>query len=224
MDIPGLPVSTASGLMLFRIRGNAAIRPETVLSFEAGYRAVPRKALSVDFALFSSRYRELIGLTTPDSGFVNGHAVATTAFANGFSARTYGGEMTATWDIGHSLRSFASYSRLHTLAQDGAVSARSFEDPVGRTPLNQATFSLAYTPKAPHRLDIDLYCTGKLPGPRIPAHERLDISYEWRIRPGLSISAVGRDLISRPHREYVTTYSREAFVRRSASVTVRWEL
>ena len=224
IDSRGIPVSTEAGLMLLRIRGDAAVRPETVVALEAGYRAVPRKAISLDVALFSTRYHDLIGLTKPGFGFIDGRRLVTTGFANGFSARTYGGEVAATWDVAASLRCFATYSRLHTVARDGAVSARSFEDPAGRSPLNQATFRLAYTPKAPHRLDVDLYVTGKVPRPHIPAHTRLDLVYEWRIRPGVSISAVGRDLIGGPHREYITTtFAREATVRKAASVRVRWE-
>ena len=50
--------------------------------------------------------------------------------------------------------------------------------------------------------DASAYFVGRLPALQVPAYTRLDTSLTWRPRNGLSISAVGQNLLQDQHLEF----------------------
>jgi hypothetical protein len=97
-------------------------------------------------------------------------------------------------------------------------------NPRGRSPLNQGTFRISYTATARHRLDLDLYCVGKLSADNIPAYQRLDLHWEWKLTPSLTLSVLGRDLLRPQHYEFQSEgFTTQSPLKRGASVKLRWD-
>jgi iron complex outermembrane receptor protein len=195
-------------------------------AFEAGYRIQPHKDVSIDLATFHNRYKDLITVVgQKDLVYTPQMLLFNNVFENVFAANTYGAELTTGWSAKENLRFSGSYARLNITTIAGShVFPRPLENPRGRAPLNQGTFRASYTPKSGHRLDIDLYCVGRLSAAGVPAYQRLDVHWDWQLTQHLTVSVLGRDLLRPRHYEFQSEgFATKSPVRRGASVRVRWD-
>jgi iron complex outermembrane recepter protein len=215
---------TAQGLVANRFMGQRDLAPETVTAIEAGYRIQPKKGISIDTALFHNDYSRLIGIAS-DVAYAyssDRQIVASRRLENGYAARTYGAELSTGWSPRDNLRLSGTYARLNIETE--ARSQIFPRNPHGRSPLNQGTFGLHYTPSQRHKLDLDLYCVGRLSADAIPAYQRLDLHWEWKLTRSLTFSVLGRDLLRPQHYEFLSEGSTALPLKRGASVKLRWDL
>jgi iron complex outermembrane recepter protein len=212
------------GLLASRIVGNRDLGPETVTALETGYRIQPRKDVSIDTSLFHNSYRKLIGIDSSATFAYtsDGTLIATSHLDNAYSATTYGAEVSAGWAPVDNLRLSGTYSRLNILTTNGDNLYP--RNPRGRSPLNQGTFRASYTGSAKHRFDLDLYCVGTLWADRIPAYQRLDLHWEWKLTEALTLSVLGSDLLRPRHYEFQSEgFTTLSPLKRGASVKLRWD-
>ena len=69
-------------------------------------------------------------------------------------------------------------------------------------------------------LDLMLRYVGELPDPRIPDYVEADARLGWSVRPELSVSIAGRDLLHSRHPEFSTVPQRE--LQRRGEVQLEW--
>ena len=97
--------------------GSPSARPEIENSLEFGYRLQSHQRWSADFATFWSYYTSLTAFALPQQlqmQIVNGvpQFLFNLMLQNGATARTYGGEASATWQVMTRWRLLPSYSYL----------------------------------------------------------------------------------------------------------------
>jgi iron complex outermembrane recepter protein len=223
-DLIGRYEPSERGLIAFRFTGQRDLAPEAVTAIEAGYRIQPRKNVSIDTALFRNNYSRLIGISSNVSyAYADDRLlVATSRLENAYAARTYGGEINTGWSPRENLRISGTYARLNI--ETGVRDNLFPRNPHGRSPLNQGTFRMSYTPTSRHRLDLDLYCVGKLSADAIPAYQRLDLHWEWKLTRSVTLSVLGRDLLRPSHYEFQSEgFTTQSLLKRGASVQLRWD-
>jgi len=96
-------------------RGSTSIRPETENSLELGYRLQSGQRWSADIATFWSYYTDLVAVSVaaqPTFAVLNGvpELIVNLQQQNAATARSYGGEVSATWQVTPSWRLMPSYS------------------------------------------------------------------------------------------------------------------
>ena len=108
-------------LTVLGIRGNADVRTEHTNAFEAGYRAEPRAGLALDVTAFYNVYDDLRtenSVTTFETTQGPPRIVRVRQHANGMSARNFGAELLARWQVAPIWRLDAQYNRLRTDLND----------------------------------------------------------------------------------------------------------
>ena len=97
--------------------GSTSIRPEIENSLELGYRLQSGQRWSADIATFWSYYTNLVAVSVPAEPafeFVNGmpELIVNIQEQNAATARSYGAEVSATWQVTPAWRLMPSYSYL----------------------------------------------------------------------------------------------------------------
>jgi iron complex outermembrane receptor protein len=210
------------------LRGNPKINEEKVVSWEAGYRAQINKTLSLDVAGFLSFYHSLITFepqptitTITPSGV---RIEVPLLYENKGHARTYGGEVSMTWEPTRRWKIISGYSYL------------SME--TGLDPSSQATLTLHTAGDNPRHMfqvrsllnlsknfdfDTSLYYTAKLSVGSVPSHTRVDVRLAWRPREKIEFSLVGQNLLGQRSLEFAdANLFRETEPLRSVFGKITW--
>lgn len=193
------------------ILGNNRLSAEQLLAYEAGYRAQPTAALSVDFAAFYNVYKDLIGLKggqpflelTPAPP----HLVIPNTFSNNTKARTKGLEFSTTYQLFAPWRFSAAYSWLQ-IRQTVPPGGVTLMQP-GDNPRHQ--FNLRSYWSLPRGVEFDtaVYYTSNLAAQPIPDYTRLDTRLGWRPSRNLEFSLALQNLLDPRHPEFVQIYDVE---------------
>ncbi len=191
------------------LSGNPALKAETVLDYELGYRNQVNRKVSFDISTFLSNYKDLrttepgVPFFTVDSG--PPHLVIPEMWGNLARALNYGVELSGSWDVTSRWRLSPGFSLLHMNVKPDASSA----DPTvaataGYSPKHQA--QLRSSVKLSHRLEWDtsVYFVGVLSNGPVPAYTRLDTHLGWTMGEPLYFSVGGQNLLSPHHFEFVS--------------------
>jgi iron complex outermembrane receptor protein len=89
------------------IRGNAALKPETIRTLEAAFSWQARSDLQLNLSLFRYRMRDIIRTVSTGGG--------TAMFDNVGTQHGHGAELEATWDPSRALRLTGSYAYQHSI-------------------------------------------------------------------------------------------------------------
>jgi iron complex outermembrane receptor protein len=222
-DVNSVPIGLSYGIV--RIVGNPNTKAEDLRNFEAGYRALATKRVSLDIATFGSLYRNL-QFVTPIAPYVEiqqnaPYLILPEQFVNGPAAHTYGAEFFANWRVTDYWRISPGYSYFH-IGIDG--NSTGLYTPPGTSPNHQ--FQVRSLLDLPHHLEWDntLGYVSKLAVGNIPQYARLDSRVGWRLGEFIELSVVGQNLLSPRHAEfansgYPTNYT---LMERSAFAKVTW--
>ena len=228
---PGAPPSvllptgnnTPFPLLMVLSRLDSEYSAETVDALDLGYRARLHAKLSLDAALYSYRYKNLIGGVPgqpyPDSLPIPNYIILPLAGVNPGEARVHGVGLTLDWQPAPNWRVQPSYSyaksRIRNLTGDGGLPRHQFSLRVGYepTPGTQADAWLRY---------VDNIATNT--GARIPAYTTLDLRLAKQVNKTLELSVVGQNLLDSAHPEYVSDYlnSVPAEIQRGVYVKADW--
>ena len=203
-----IQVTTANGVVL--IQGSDDFESEEMVGWDAGYRARPLNAVSLDVSVFAHRFGNLRSQDAPVAG------VLPVTIGNSLIGRSRGVEMSATVQPGERWRVHASYTRLHTTiskragSRDVSGGANEANDP-DHLFSARAGFDLA------HNLDRDVWWRGigALPNPAVPGYSELNARLGWRVSPRFELSLVGQDLLHDAHPEFGTAVPRRIEFERS---------
>ncbi|HXP86936.1 MAG TPA: TonB-dependent receptor [Bryobacteraceae bacterium] len=200
---------------LVELSGNPALKAETVLDYELGYRNQVNRRMSFDVTTFWSNYTNL-RTTEPGAPFFSlspgpPHVVIPLTWGNLARAQDYGAELSGTWDVTSRWRLSPGFSMLHmNIKTDPASGDTGVAASAGSSPQHQA--QLRSSVKLSHRLEWDtsVYFVGSLTnggvlthGP-IPAYTRLDTTLGWAMGESVYFSVSGQNLLAPRHFEFLS--------------------
>ena len=206
---------------LVQMTSDAAARPESALSYEAGQRVQVSRTLSFDASAFYTVHQHLLGQESfapyfvPPNGADMAHLVFPILQTNVRYGASEGYELSATWSANARWRWTAGsdWLRVHTHAYPGVNATDTVTDG-GTSPhvQYQVRSSLDLTKKV--QFDLAVYYVSALPEVNVPSHFRLDARLGWRpmerldrffracaIRGAISMSAPERRTSSGRHLE-----------------------
>jgi iron complex outermembrane receptor protein len=222
-DAASLPLGASFAVI--EILGNPKIKAEDLRDFEAGYRALANKRLSLDATTFFSFYRNLQATAPQAPEFATTeqgvpYTILPQLFVVGPAARTYGAEFSANWSLTDHWRISPGYSYFH-IHDEGDSSGLIV--PAGVSPNHQ--FQVRSLLDLAHHLEWDntLGYVGKLAFGNIPAYARVDSRIGWRVGEYLELSIVGQNLLTPRHTEFADTESLyHTLVERSVFGKLTW--
>jgi iron complex outermembrane recepter protein len=175
--------------------------PEHAMSYELGYKTRLTDNLTVDVAVFATRYDDLI-VADLLAGTLD----------NGGSAETYGLELAANWKVSDRWRLAGSYTLLGTFVHTvGGAASQAMSEEVS-SPENQFQFHSYYDVTRHLQVNSSLYYVQRLDsssligagGESVPGYVRLDMSVVWSPRENMRLSAGVQNLLDDRHPESST--------------------
>ncbi len=219
----GLPV-------VIRIEGNPNFQDEELLAYEAGYRAGVSQRVSIDIAAYYNSYSQLQN-TEPQASFLETsppppHLVLPLEYGNMMRGETHGVEISANWKpAAHwTLAPGYAFEQIHMHLNPSSLDTQSVPAAQGSTPHHWARLDshVEFT----HGFDWDASATfnDRLSAQATPAYTRIDSQLSWHARENLTVRAVGQDLGSDHHLEFVNGpgIGISGLVKRSAYGEISW--
>jgi len=183
-----------------RLLGYPGIDPEELDAFELGHRARVGERWNFDVTLFYFLYQDLITIGGPASSPFD------QSFQNAGDAVSYGGEVSALFDVAPGWRLSGSWSYL---VIDGKDAADQEEDD---HPPNMAQLRSQWNPSEHFEVDASLSYVDRVPGPDVPSYFRLDLGLTWRPNDTWEVSLRGQNLTEESHLEGVDPFLQGALV------------
>lgn len=224
------------------LRGKKDLQPESLLSYELGWRFQANKSFSMDSTIFFNEYKDLIGYSFGDNQInLNSLSVLIPGtFKNVADARVYGLESSANWQLTPRLRVQAGYSylrsNLHLLPDVDTVYPRSsllFTQ--GLNVPHQINLRTQWDFAPQWQWDMNLRYLSRINMPvtenspvatSIRAYVTLDTRLAWKMRKNMELSLVGKNLLDKQHLEFTSLKGSDYLrteVPRSAYLQLRWE-
>lgn len=220
--------------------GNAAIRSEELLAYEAGYRVQAARNLSLDLATFYNVYSDLQN-TRYDAPYFESlpappHLVFPIFFCNQLAGEGYGAELAAHWAVNDRWKLSPGYSWLRLqLHQPAGARSPDAERAETESPRHQAQLRSALDLPGNASFDTALYYNGALSAwtvglvarRRVPAYARIDARLGWRPARNLEFSLALQNLLDRRHLEFIDRESGsgpELEVGRGIELKLTWRL
>ncbi|MDP9053529.1 MAG: TonB-dependent receptor [Acidobacteriota bacterium] len=194
-------------LTFARTTGDGRFTSETLIGYEAGYRSLISKSVSLDVAAFYNRYNHLLSLEpgTPYSEAENGTTVSILPYINGNGVRgtTKGFEITPDWKPRDWWRLQASYS---WLLMDMTTAAGSLDDITVRllersSPRHQGRVQSYFDLSRSLELSATWRYVGALPSYRVSGYQTGDLRLGWRPIPHIEFAVTGQNLLQPHHAE-----------------------
>ena len=233
---PNYPLPT-----LLRVEGNPDIESETVDAFELGYRVRPDENMSLDVALFSNRYDDLMtfealsfqSFPVPDPNNPGQYIYLPTSmtYGNKREATSQGLELNLDWQAKENWRLKFSYSWLEIDASVDDDSTDEFGNKVieGSAPRYQWSLRSQHNIRPDLSMDLwiyrvdDLALSGYSRPRTIPAYTSFNLRLAWR-RDNLEMSLAGFNLLHDRHPEFAgENILVLTEVERSLLATLRWD-
>jgi iron complex outermembrane receptor protein len=210
-------------------KGNGRFTSETLLGYEAGYRSLLSRNLSIDIAAFYNSYNHLQSLEpgTPFMEQLGGNAALILPYfnGNGVKGNTAGIEIAPDWKPRPWWRLQGSYSWLHMdlrLAQ-GSRDPTTIVANEGSSPHQQVKVQSWFDLSRNLELNLTFRYIGVLPYYRVAGYSTGDARLAWRPVRGVEFAVTGQNLLQPHHVEYGVDPSGPVGIRRSvyASLTYR---
>mgnify|MGYP003384093714 FL=1 len=224
-------VNTGPPPVALILQANKDFDSEELIAWELGYRFIGSDTLSFDLSLFFNDYDDL--RSAESLGFISTPLTAPPAVGalitttNGLSAKSYGLEMSVDWRPSEQWQVNLSYAyidiRMHIKSSSNDAFPNSTE---GLSPESQFTVSSNYQIKNNLQFNLIGRYVDELPTNNTDAYFELDAGLEWQLKPRLTLSLVGRNLIDAEHRETSDTLfsTVQTQVQREFYLKVNWQL
>jgi iron complex outermembrane receptor protein len=215
--------------VLISIFGNPNLQNEKLRAYEAGYRAVLHKNLSVDIALYYNHFEDQLTIEPMAPFFEDSpappHIVLPSTNQNLMRGEAHGLEVYANWKLSDrwTLSPGYAFEAIHQhIVPPSTDTAAATANGEG-TPVHSAQLRSHVVLPFEFSWDTSAYFTGALLSPQVPSYTRLDTGLTWR-RKNLTISAFGQNLAQSRHLEFIdsTGGTTSTFVPRSAYARIVW--
>jgi iron complex outermembrane recepter protein len=227
-DLTSITLRSTNPLAFNVTTGDTQFMSEVLFGYEAGYRHVFAKQVSLDIAAFRNYYNHLSSLEAgvpyfDDSGpyphivypFVNG---------NGVKGTTTGFEIIANWKPAPWWRLQPSYAyldmNLGTIAgSTDTVTVNSLE---GSSPRHEVMVQ-SYL-DLPHKFEFSqIYrYVSNLPAQLVGAYQTVDARVAWHPNPHLEFSVTGQNLLQAHHPEFGGDPGPPVGIRRTVFAAITW--
>jgi iron complex outermembrane recepter protein len=208
--------------VLVSIIPNSQLRPEDILTYELGYRYVPREQVTMGITAFAARYlHDIVQLpTAPElqNSYGVPHLLVGVLTQNGSAIWSYGAEMSVRWQVVARWQLLWRYTWLRV---DSPAAPYVEEE----SPRHQAQARSLLDLTSHFQLNAALYYVDAVTalGASVPAYVRADIGVVWNPSSRLSIGIWGQNLLQRQHVEYPSVSSGVlSEIPRSALGKVTW--
>ena len=219
-DFPGSPAIRVV------FEGNDDFESEELWAYEAGSRFLASEHLSFDLALFYNDYDKLRSSSfetpqyVPATPFDPAYAYLKVNIENGYSARTYGGELTIDY---HPVNWWKCQLWYAYLGQDGDKGALDDVPLSGVDPKHQASLRSYLDLPGGWEFDMALRYVDDLPALDISEYLGLDVHLAWRPSQAWEFTLVGQNLTDPHHPEFIPeSYILPSQVDRSIYAKVTW--
>jgi iron complex outermembrane recepter protein len=218
LPVDGMPVSLPS-------YGSESLRSETERSVEAGYRLQSGQRWSIDASLYLSSYGRMIGLggpSIPIVTFAGGVPLIEDpyTYCNCGRGRSYGGELSAVWQVREGWRLLPSYSYLNENRWLAAPSVNTYSwDTLLATVPHQFLLRSQHDLSRKWQLDLMARARSRNKGMDLSGAFLLDIRLGWRPTRSGEVSVGVHNLTNR---QLLETYAENPFlsipIRRTFSI------
>jgi iron complex outermembrane recepter protein len=222
--------------VVVRYIGNSSFLDETLIAYEAGYRATFSGKLSLDLAWYLNDYDHL-QTTEPGTVFFEAtplpaHLVEPLNNGNLMHGTTQGIEATAKWQLSRRWAVSPGYALEQIQMRTYAGST----DPSTPLPLEHNaphnSAQLRSHADLTHALawDTSVYYVdrlnyqGEASASKIPSYTRLDTGLRWKIREGLEMTVMGQNLLQDQHLEFLGSLGsvQSSEIKRSGYIKFDW--
>ncbi|ACN17575.1 putative TonB dependent receptor (outer membrane receptor family protein) [Desulforapulum autotrophicum HRM2] len=208
--------------------GNSDFDSEELIAYEAGYRYIPSKNLSIDMTLYYNDYRDL-------QSYSEASPFSPVYFVNSMEGQTYGLEITTTWTPADWIDTEFSYTYIDLSMEDeNNESFQSADITEGSSPQNQFYARANIKLRENLRLNLWGHYTDQLKASSISASSsntvvddyiNFNANIKWSPKENLEITLAGENLFDNRHLEFI----QEAFtspieVERSIYLKITWAL
>ncbi|MGD9722868.1 MAG: TonB-dependent receptor plug domain-containing protein [Pirellulales bacterium] len=189
----------------FQFDGDPSFQPETVLAYEAGYRAQPTQNFSWDICGYINDYRKLRGLG-PLQGITiipPGLPTFVIPLANNVSAVSYGAELTATWQVRENWQLFGAYTLFEVNAKGAPGTDQFFVEQYNyATPHNALYMRSSWDLTDKWQFDLIPRYMDRVTFNDVPKYIEMDARLAWHPNANLEVSLIGQNLLNPHHLEY----------------------
>jgi iron complex outermembrane recepter protein len=236
LNIGALP-GPGGTLTLLRLLGNPKFQDEHLVAYEAGYRTMVSKRLSIDLAAYFDDWSKLQS-TEPSASFFENqplppHEVQTLTYQNLIHGESHGIEITANWKVADwwSLSSGIAIAREHFHNDPQSTDTQTIRFLEGNSPDFPIQLRSHIDLRPSLAWDASAYFVdaldnqGPLGNVNIPSYTRLDTGLTWKLRERFSLSVVGQNLLTDHHMEFddLNGSMQSGQLKRSAYVKVTWQ-
>jgi iron complex outermembrane receptor protein len=203
----------------FLIRGGGSrFDSETVVAYEAGYRTELAEKVSFSLSTFFNDYDDIRSVE-PIPG-----APGQFIISNGLRAKTYGVELSLTWQPTNWWRLRSGYMFLKKRMLFGGSQDINNGRGEGNDPHHQFLIQSMINLPANVELDSVLRYVDNLNqrGPLVPSYVSLDLRLGWRPVPNWEFAVVGQNLLDKRHPEFGAPATRQE-IPRSIYGKVTWK-
>ncbi len=196
-----------SPVALIAFYGNRDFESEELNAYEFGYRILVSNKLSFDIATFYNEYDELRSVEQLDSflTYWEGLTYLTIpySFVNSMYGKTYGVELSASWQPTNWWRLSAAYSYLQMeLYLDEASGINLPEITTGESPHHQLSLRSSFDITKRIQFDWWLRYVDSLPALDIDSYTALDCRLAWNPIKNIELSVTGQNLTDNQHPEF----------------------
>ena len=215
---------------LVSVFGNAEVKSEELLAYEAGYRAQASRRISADVSAFYNIYDHLRTFE-PAEPFLESspsplHLVIPHVTMNKMHGNTYGVEVSSSLSLSRWWQVSPGYAwlKMNLHAEPGSLDTNS-PLAVGNSPRHQ--FQIRSSIDLPQHFEFDsgLYYVGRLSALDVSNHARVDARLGWRPGRSWELSVVGQNLLEPRHLEFFynsDTPVQSTEIQRSVFGEIRW--
>jgi iron complex outermembrane receptor protein len=223
--------------VLLRLLGNPNFQDERLIAYEAGYRTMLSKRLSIDLAAYFNHWDKLQS-TEPSASFFEiapppPHEVQTLQYENLIHGESHGIEVTANWKVTDwwSINPGFAFAREHFHADPQSADTQTVRFLEGNSPDFPIRLRSHVDVRRNLAWDVSAYFDNALDnqGPlsdlTIPSYTRLDTGLTWKLGESLSLSVVGQNLLKDHQVEFqdVNGSMQSGQIKRSAYAKLVWQ-
>lgn len=174
---------------------------EKLTAYELGWRSQPIENLSVSLATFYNRYNDIRSIEPGPPPFNIPYALG-----NGVKGVSYGGELSATWQV---LSQWLLRGGYTFLKKDLSVKPTSMDVNKASAESNDPEHQFIIQSTVDITRNIEwgtvIRYIGKLPNPAVKAYAGLDVRIGWKITRVFEINLIGQNLLNQQHQEFIAS-------------------
>jgi iron complex outermembrane receptor protein len=217
---------------LAALLGNPHFKNEGLTAYEAGYRTMVGKRLSIDLSLFYNDYddQQTIEPATPffEAAPPPAHLVLPSTYQNLMQGETHGFEIAASWKLTKwwTISPGYDFERIHMHVSATSQDSTSAPETEGSDPHQQAQIRSHIDLSQRVAWDTSVYFVDRLIFQNVPSYTRLDTGLSWQWKTGISFSLFCQNLLRDHHLEFIDSSeaTQSTLIKRGAYAKITWQL